>query len=498
MKKILFGQDARNALKKGIDTATKAIACTLGPTGRNAVIGRLDIPPLITNDGATIARSIELDDEIENQGSWMVKEVTALTDKKAGDGTTTTAVLMQKIIEDAFALMKDDDSLISSRVDVIKLKKQIDESCEIVVKLLQTKARQITESDIYNVALVSAEYEWLARIIADIYIKIGKDGFISTEESHKTSYEIFKGIELEAGYHSEYYVNNDKRECVIETPYILVTNQKLEATAIVPLIEELVAKDVKEVIFIAPDFTRDLLNRLTTTKVKAGFTAVALRLPTFEKNDLLLDIATLTQATFLDKNTFTTYESFAKAVKVSALGRAERAIVGESKTMIIGGEGDTAERVKEIKKLHEESQSEFDKNTYEKRIAFLGGGIAVIRIGGSSDTERSYFKLKAEDAINSVQVALQEGVVKGGGLVLKEIAEEIPVNILTNALKAPYEQIQKNAGGIEIGDSIIDPVKVTISAVKSACSIAGVVITTETVSAYKRDEPRTKNHDTQN
>lgn len=495
-KRILFGQEARDALKRGIDISARAISTTLGPTGRNAVLGRLDLPPVITNDGATIARNIELEDEIENQGAWIVKEATAMADKKGGDGTTTATVILQKIVNILFELLKDDGSLVTKKVDAIKLKKDVDIWCDKVCEKLREKARPVIDSDILKVAKVSAEYDWLAQMIADIYSKTGKDGFINIEESVKTGYEIFKGIELTGGYHSEYYINNENRECIINSPHILITNQKLDIQAVIPLVDSLVSRKIMEVVIIAPEFTRDLLNRLVTTKVKAGFTAVALKLPTFDKDDILVDIATLTKATFIDKNTYPTYEDLLKAITFESLGTAERAIIGEGKSVIIGGEGDTTERVKAIRKLHSESQSEFDKNTYEKRIAYLSGGIAVLKIGGESDTEKNYFKLKAEDAINAVQVALQEGVVKGGGLALKEIADELPKNILTEAIKAPYNQIQENAGGsLEIGDDIIDPVKITISSLRSACSLAGMVVTTETVTAFKQEEPPKQNYE---
>lgn len=495
-KKILFGQDARDALKRGIDLAADAVSCTLGPTGRNAVLGRLDLPPIITNDGAMIARNIEADDPNENDGVWIVKEASALADKKAGDGTTTCTVILQKLVASAFEIIRDDGSMVKNKVDTIQLKKQVDSYCELAVEALSKMSRPITDDDIYNVALVSAEYPWLAKMVADIYSKIGKDGYISIEESVKTGYEVYKGIELMAGYHSDYYINNDKRECVIEEPYILVTNQSLETTAIVPLIEQLVAKNIMSVIIIAPDFTRDLLSRLITTKVKAGFTAVALKLPTFDKDDILIDIATMTEAAFIDKNTFTSYENFSKALTFEKLGRAEKAIISDGKSVLIGGNGDTDARVGQLKEVHAASQSSFDRDAIERRIAYLSGGMAVIRIGGESDTERNYFKLKAEDTINAVQVALKDGVVPGGGLALKTVADSIEPNILTDALRAPFNQIQKNAGGaLEIKDSVIDPVKITISALRSACSLAGMVITTEVSVAFNKTDYESKNND---
>ena len=421
----------------------------------------------------------------------MVKEASSITDREGGDGTTTTTVLLQAIVAELFEVLKDDGSLVKNKVDSIKLKKEVDHWCGQVVEKLKEHARPITKKDIYNVAMVSGEYEWLAKMVTDIYEKIGQDGYVTIEEGVKTEYEIYKGIELNASWHSDYYINNDKRECVIEKPRILVTNNKIDGNALQPivnLIGELIATEVKELIIIAPEFSRDVLSRLTTTKTKGLFTAVALKLPTFDKDDLLVDVCTLTQAKFLDKNTYASGDAFFNDFKVVNLGTATRAVIGEAKTFIMGGEGNTKVRVKEIKTVLAKTESAFDRDALEKRIAFLGGGMAIIKIGGESEFERHYFKLKCEDSVNAVPAALKDGVVKGGGLALKEIADELPKNLLTRALSAPYEQIQKNSGGIVIKDSVVDPVKITIAALKSACSLAGMIITTEVVTAFKREK----------
>lgn len=316
---------------------------------------------------------------------------------------------------------------------------------------------------------------------ADIYTQIGKDGYVTVEEGIKTNYEILKGIELTVGFQSEYYINNDKGECVIENPRILVTNKTLNLESVIPLVESMGKNDVKEVVIIAPDFSKDLVSRLITTKVKTGFSVVCVKQPVFGKNDILIDIATLVEAKFFDDMT-----DLKKDFDIASLGKANRAIITDSRTVILGGNGDTSKRVKQLKKTLNESESMYDKNNLEKRIAYLSGGIALIKVGAESDFEKTYFKLKIEDAINAVQYALQDGVVKGGGLALKEIAESFPGNILTEAIKAPYDQIQENAGGkLKIGKNIIDPVKTVISALKSATSLAGMLITTEVVIAYK-------------
>lgn len=486
MKILATGQPAREAIKRGIDTIADCVKVTLGPSGRNAVLGRQDITPIITNDGVTIARNIILDDEIEELGAMIVKEASSLTDREAGDGTTTTTVLLQAIVNEAFEKIKDNGSLIKGKVDTIKLKKDIDIACEQVVEALKLRSKPISIKDIYKVALISVEYEWLAKLIADMFKEIGVDGYVSVEEGIKTGYTVSKGIELNAGFQSEYFINTDDGQCVLENPSVFVTNQKLEIPDVTKIIKSLEGKTVTNLILIAPDMSREVLNALVATKINAGFNAVAIKLPTFDKNDLLIDVATLTEATFMDKGTFTKYEDYVDAIKFEVLGTVDKAIITNAKTVLIGGNGDTKKRVADIKKRIAETESVFDKDMLEKRVAFLSGGIANFKISADSDFEKTYLRLKVEDAINAVQYALKDGVVRGGGVTLKEVSEELPENILTKALKAPYEQIQLNSGGIEIGEDVVDPVKVTISAVKSACSLAGMVITTEVAVAHKK------------
>lgn len=493
MKKIRTGQNGRDSLKRGIDLACDCIKVTLGPTGRNAVLGRVDIPPVITNDGVSVARNIEAEDEIENQGVWIVKEACSVASIKGGDGTTTTAVLLQAIVKEIFDKLKDDGSLVSKKPNVIQLMKDMDSACEVVTQELKKQARPITTDEIYKVAKVAGEFDWLAQIISEIYSKIGKDGYVKIEEGFKTGYKTFKGIEFNAGYQSEYFITNDERQCVIEQPYVFVTNQSMDTQLVIDIIPKLVALEAKGLILIAPEFSRDLINRLNTTKVKTGFTAVALKLPTFDKDDLLVDIATLTNGKFFDKNVYSKMEDFISDIKVSNLGRSEQVIIGDAVTTIIGGEGSTTGRIEAIRGKLESTKSLFDRDILEKRIAYLSGGIATLTIGGDSDFEKTYFKLKAENADSSVQKALKEGVVKGGGITLRDIGLRID-NILSNSLKAPYNQIQENSGGsLEISDDVLDAVSVTISSLKSACSLAARVLTTEVVIAFKNKKDETNN-----
>lgn len=490
MRIIKQGQDAREALKKGIDLACNCAKITLGPSGRNAVLGRIDIPPTITNDGVSVVRNVEAEDEIENQGVWIVKEACSVASGKAGDGTTTTAVLLQAIINELFEKLKDTGSFGTVKPNVMDLMKQVDYAKEEIIKKLKESSRTITNEEIYNVAITAGEFDWLAKIVTEIYQKIGKDGYVTIKEGRKTSYETFKGIELKAGYQSEYFItNDDTREAVLDDPYILVTNQALDASCVQNIIPKLIAIDKKTLILIAPDFSKDLLNRLNKTKLEIGFNAIALKLPTYDKDDLLIDVANLTKSKFLDKNIYTHIDDFISDITIANLGQADKIIVGDSKTTIVGGEGDTTERVNSIKSKLVETQSLFDRDTLEKRIAYLSGGIATLTIGGDSDFEKMYFKLKAENAVASVQNALKEGVVKGGGLALKELDVD---NILSNAIKTPYNQIQENSGNIEILDTVLDPVSNTISSLESACSLAGRVITTEVVIAFKNKKDESK------
>ncbi len=489
MKLISTGQQAREKLKRGIDLACNAIKITLGPSGRNAVLGRVDIPPIITNDGVSVARNVEAADELENQGVWIVKEACSVASNKAGDGTTTTAVLLQAIVSKLFDMLKDNGSLVSKKINVMELMRKVDKDCEEIISKLNP--RQINEEEIYNVAKSAGEFDWLASIVSDIYKKVGKDGYVTIKEGFKTSYETYKGIELQASYPSEYFITKD-RVCELEAPRVLVSNQPLDANAVAPMVLDAVAKGVKSLVLIAPDFSKDLLNRLITTKLNSGFSAVALKVQTFDKDDLLIDIATLTKAKFLDKNTYTKTEDFIADVKVENLGTIEKAVIGDGSSILIGGEGDCMERVALLKTQMETTESVFDRDNLEKRIAYLSGGIATLTIGGESDFEKGYFKLKAENAVNAVSQALKYGVIKGGGLELKEIGDSLVDNILADCIKQPYNQIQENAGGLEITDSVIDPVGVTISALKSACSLAGRVLTTEVVIAFKNDDTNTK------
>lgn len=488
-KIITFEQDAREKIRKGIKLATGLIRPTMGPYGRNVILGKLDLPPYITNDGVSIARNVEAEDETENLGVWIVKEALSWASKKGGDSTTATAVFLDEIIDAVFEKLKDDGSLVSKKADVMTLKREIDEACQLAVEKLKAVSREISAEEIRKVALTAGEFEWIADIVSEIFKKIGKDGYVKIEEGNKTSFEINSGFELSAGYHSDYYINNDKQQCVLEDVPVLVTNNRLDTPMVVPLIDPLMKDKKMSVILIAPDFTKDLLTRLASTCNKTGFRMVALKIPTFDKDDVLIDIATLTGAKLLDKNVCTNWDAFIKEVSVDKLGKIDSATITGSKSILVGGTGDVTERVALLKKQIEETTSAFDKDTLEKRISFLNGGFATIKIGAETDFEREYFKLKMENAINSTQNALKSGVIKGGGVSLVEVSDSLPANILTAVLKAPFKQIQTNAGfAFDVSDSVIDSFHSVSTALKVACSQAGIAITMAGAIAFKKDE----------
>ena len=492
MKIISTGQAAREKLKRGIDLAVDCIKVTIGPTGRNAVLGRVDIPPYITNDGVSIARHIDAEDESENQGVWIVKEALSTTSNKAGDNTTTTAIFIQAIVDKVFEKLKDDGSLVKENKNPLAIKKELDEACEMVVTKLKEIAKPITDKDIYNVALTAGEFPWIAKIVSDVFKKIGKDGYVTIEEGVETSYEIFKGIEINAGYHSEYYVNKDDK-CVLAKTPILVTNNLLNRDSrFVDLTANVVAQGFNQLILVAPDFSKDLLDALITTKLKSGVTVVALRVPAITADETLLDVAALTGAKFIDKNTFTKYEDFSAELKFENLGFIDGAIIGSGKSVLIGGTGDASYRVDKLKRQLKEASSVFDKDNLEKRIAYLSGGIATVKVGAQTDFEKVYFKLKMENAVNSAQNALRGGVIRGGGVDLKKIGEKHK-SILSDALIAPYKQIQYLTDNAEVPKEVMDSVISIETALRSACSVASTLITTEVLVALKKDDTKDEN-----
>lgn len=494
MKIIKTGNEARVLLKRGIDTVANCVKATLGPSGRNAIISRGYGSPFITNDGATVANSIELENEIEQLGVDMIKEATKLADQKAGDGTTTTTVLTQAIIDEGFERLKEGDSLVKSKVDAMAIKREIDAECVKVVKEIEKRTKKIkTKEDIYNVAKVSVEDESLANKLTDIFDQIGKEGVVNIEDGvFELEYDVLNGFKINTGYGSHYFINNQSGEVEIKNPHVLVTNYELDTTdVLVPIISALHSEGIKQLVIVAPKFTKNVLATFISNHIKGIFTIIAVKPPYFGDDDRLEDVASFLGAKYFDSSKNDVFE-----ITKDSLGKADKLTSTKDTTVFIGGKGDVKNQVKFLKQKSKESDSLFDKKKFDERIASLNGSVAVIKVGAQSDAEREYLRLKIEDAVNAVRYALQDGVVKGGGITLKEIAETLPESILTKALKTPYKLIQENAGGsLKIPDTIIDPAQITKSALTSACSVAGMVLTTEVAVAEKRDEPKDKSQD---
>lgn len=492
MKILKTGDEARKAVKRGLDTVADCVKATLGPGGRNFLIGRLDNSPIISNDGVTVAKNIELEDPIENEGALMVKEAAATTERTSGDGTTTTVTLLQAITDLAYKEMEEKEYDLTSKVDAIHIKRQIDEDCAFFVEKLESGKRTITNDDLKAVAKVSAEYDHLASILADVFKIVGKDGYVAVEYGNKpiSEYTVNKGMSLDTGYPNELFITGNK-QCVVERPNILVTAKSVDLSIlsdIAKLVSEKLASTNKEknLIIVAPEFEHEAMLRIQRMFL-GGFRMVPIKLQDFNNFDRAKDICALTGATFIEKITPKKIFEY----DLSILGGCEELKMTESKTFFIGGNGDTTKRVAELRKIHTETQSIYDKEQLDKRIAYLLAGTAIIKVGASTEAEKTYFKMKVDDAVKAVQNAMKNGVVKGGGLALKELAEQYPDRFISKALSVPYETIQRNAGGnLEIASDVEDAFDTIATSLKNACSLAGVFITIEGVTTYKKDEGR--------
>lgn len=496
MKVLKLGQDSRDAVKRGIDTVALYTNPTLGPGGKGHMIGRTDLPPRIVDDAISIVMNLEVEDETEQAAIMLMRQALAIQSKNIKDTTATTMNLCQSICSAVFERLKEKD-LTSKKVNTIALNKELVNCKESIINKILERSKVLNKEDIYNVALSAGSYEWIARLVTDIFDKIGKDGHVEIEEGKDTSYEILNGMDIKAGYHSDYYINNENRECILKNPYILVTNQRLDSEAIKRVIGFLIPNDCKQAIFIAPDFTPGIMAESIKTHQNGNFSAVLLKLPTFDKDDILIDIATLVKAKFIDRKIHTNYDSFLNEITLENLGKVESAIIGEGKSKLIGGQGDVIGRIKEIKSLFDKSDSAFDKEIYAKRIAALAGAVAFIKVGGVSEFDKLYYKLKVENAVGSVQNALQSGIVKGGGLCLKEISDELEDNnILKKAIRSPYDTIQGNNGeSFDILDSVIDATMNIVSALNTACSITGSLLLLEGSSVPKNKKENGHNQD---
>lgn len=524
-KKIIFGEEARRSLQRGVDALVDAVKVTLGPKGRNVVLDKKFGAPLITNDGVTIAREIELEDSFENMGAQLVKEVATKTQDVAGDGTTTAALLAQAIVREG---LKN----VAAGANPMIVKRGIEKGVEAVVAEIKNMAVPVKDkAAISQVASIAASDEEIGAIIADAMEKVGKDGVITVEESKTftTELEVVEGMEFDRGYVSPYMVTDaEKMEAVLEEPYILVTDRKISAIHdILPVLEKLVQRG-KPLLIIAEDVEGEALATLVVNKLRGTLTCVAVKAPGFgdRRKAMLADIAVLTKAQVISEELGLEL----KNTDISMLGRARQVRIGKEETVIVEGYGSTDEiqkRVGQIKVQIEETTSDFDREKLQERLAKLAGGVAVIRVGAATEVELKEKKLRIEDALSATRAAVEEGIVPGGGIALltsihaldKVVAEgdmKTGVDIIRRALEYPVKQIADNAGlegavivgkakeqpkgfgfdalrtrwvdMIEVG--IVDPAKVTRSALQNAASIAAMILTTETLVSDK-PEPKT-------
>ena len=527
-KDIKNGIEAREALLRGIDKLADTVKITLGPKGRNVVLDKKFGSPLITNDGVTIAKEIELDDAFENMGASLVREVSTKTNDAAGDGTTTATLLAQAIIREG---MKN----VAAGANPMVIKKGIAKAVETAVESLKASSQKVNGSaDIARVGTVSSADELIGNLIADAMEKVTADGVITVEESKtaETSCEVVEGMQFDRGYITPYMVTDtDKMEAVIDDASILITDKKISnVQEILPVLEQVVQNGMKLVI-IAEDVEGEALSTLIVNKLRGTFTCVAVKAPGFgdRRKDMLKDIAILTGGEVISSELG--YEL--KEATLAHLGRARQVKINKENTIIVGGAGDAGEikgRIAQIKAALEVSTSEFDKEKLHERLAKLSGGVAVIKVGAATETEMKEKKLRIEDALNATKAAVEEGIVAGGGVALCDCIpavaalvdsvegdEKTGVKIVLRALEEPVRQIAENAGfegsvivqrvksepkgvGFDaynetfvdmIESGIVDPTKVTRSALQNAASVASMVLTTEALVADKKEDPAT-------
>ena len=520
-KQIKYGTDARTALESGVNQLADTVKITLGPKGRNVVIDRKYGSPLITNDGVTIAKEIELKDEFENMGAQIIKEVSTKTNDVAGDGTTTAVVLAQAII-------KEGSKNVAAGANPIILKRGIDKAVDVCVEKLRKISKPITNKEsIAQVASISAGDAVIGELISTAMEKVGNDGVITVEESRtmKTELNIVEGMQFDRGYCSPYMATNmEKMEAVLDNPYILITDKKISSIQeLLPLLEQIV-KTGQKLLIIAEDVEGEALTTLILNKLRGSFNCVAVKAPGFgdRRKAMLEDIAILTGGKVITSELGLEL----KDATVDMLGRAKQVKVDKENTIIVEGAGaseEIAQRIKQIKALAAETTSEYDKEKYQERLAKLAGGVAVINVGAATEIEMKEKKLRIEDALNATRAAVEEGIVAGGGVALlsavndvKELAatlegdEKTGALIIAQAIQSPMKQIASNAGvdgsvivynvvnsnkanygydalndryGDMIKFGIIDPAKVSRSALQNAASVASTLLTTESAVA---------------
>ncbi|WP_431019622.1 chaperonin GroEL [Bacillus safensis] len=522
-KDIKFSEEARRAMLRGVDALADAVKVTLGPKGRNVVLEKKFGSPLITNDGVTIAKEIELEDAFENMGAKLVAEVASKTNDVAGDGTTTATVLAQAMIREG---LKN----VTAGANPVGVRKGIEEAVKVALEGLHEISKPIEgKESIAQVAAISAADEEVGSLIAEAMERVGNDGVITIEESKgfTTELEVVEGMQFDRGYASPYMVtDSDKMEAVLENPYILITDKKItNIQEILPVLEQVVQQG-KPLLLIAEDVEGEALATLVVNKLRGTFNAVAVKAPGFgdRRKAMLEDISVLTGGELITEDLGLDL----KSTEIGQLGRASKVVVTKENTTIVEGSGDSAQisaRVNQIRAQVEETTSEFDKEKLQERLAKLAGGVAVIKVGAATETELKERKLRIEDALNSTRAAVEEGIVSGGGTALVNVYNKVAsieadgdvqtgVNIVLRSLEEPIRQIAYNAGlegsviverlkNEEIGvgfnaatnewvnmieKGIVDPTKVTRSALQNAASVAAMLLTTEAVVADKPEE----------
>ena len=518
-KQILFSEDARKAIARGVALAARTVKVTLGPKGRNVVIEKSYGGPRITNDGVSIAKEITLKDRFENMGAEIVKEVASKTNDTAGDGTTTSVVLLEALVEEGLQRVMKGASAMMIRNGMEKAKVAALAELKKMAKSVSSKA------EVKQVASISAESEVLGSIIAEAVEKVGASGVVTVEESQgmELSYDIVEGLQIDKGYVSPYMVTNPERmEAEMKDALILITDKKIgNVQEILPLLEKVVQSGKKELVIIADDVEGDALSTFIVNKLRGTFSVLAVKSPGYgdRKKDMLADIATVVGGQVISNEIGMTFEN----ATLSMLGKATRVVATKDATTIVGGKGkkgDITARIAQLKAQMENSDSKFDKEKFEERIAKLSGGVAVISVGAATETEMRYLKDKIDDAVKATKASIEEGIVPGGGTALAKVAkklsaqegkmsadEKIGYDIVVRALEMPLAQIAINAGKDDasvivakvqsgkanagydalmdeivddmLAKGIVDPVKMPRMALENAVSAAAMLLTTE-------------------
>lgn len=520
-KQIISGVAARESVKKGVDQLANAVKITLGPRGRNVILDKSFGAPTITNDGVTIAKEIELKDKFENIGAALIKEAASKTNDIAGDGTTTAVVLAQAMIAEGI-------NLINSGANGMTLKRGMDKAVAKISEILRKNAKPVTKEKIKDVATISANDTEMGSLIAEVINKVGKEGVVTVEEAQTlgVDYELVEGLQFDRGYVSAYMVTDTERmEAVMEKPNILITDKKVSSLAeIMPFLEKIVKSGNKNLVIIADEVEGEALATLVVNKLRGVFNVLAVKAPGFgdRRKELLDDIAVVTGGEVISEDKGMKLEN----ADLNDLGEAKRVIANKENTTIVGGGGSKSEiekRIKQIKIQLEKTESEFDREKLQERLAKLSGGVAVIKVGAATEVEMKEKKFRIEDAVSATKAAIEEGIVAGGGVALFEAAREIKsvggrtefgdeakgVNLVVNALEAPMRVIARNSNkddneviqsvntkenGIGfnavtgeysdlIKDGIIDPLKVTRTALQNAASVASMLLTSEVLVA---------------